>query len=178
MNIDSGSLRTGCWGENLILREKIFQEVGENYTVRILKIFMNPEVSLSHLLKPIIGPHPETDEYSPHRQNSFPVKSILIILSSTLIHITSDLFPSRVLHLSSRACYKFCLSFPRFEHPNNVWWRVHIFQLLDILISASSSYFLSVFSSDILLSTFFSDTFNLCSSLGRDTMFHTNIKNK
>jgi hypothetical protein len=83
------------------------------------------------------------------------------------------------------ACYMPCLScHPSFVYINNIWWRVHIFKLFTshthtyggLLCSLHQPLLTSCFNkgSNILHTTLFSDTLNLCSSLWmRDQVSHT-----
>jgi hypothetical protein len=50
---------------------------------------------------------------------------------------------------------------PLFDNPNNIWWRVNIMELLIMQCSQSCCH--SLLGPNILLSTLFSNTLNLCS---------------
>jgi hypothetical protein len=57
--------------------------------------------------------------------------------------------------------------FPWFDLPNNIWGWVQNMKLLTVQLPPSFRYFIlsSLFGSDILLRTLFSNTLSLCSSL-------------
>jgi hypothetical protein len=76
------------------------------------------------------------------------------------------------LHFSplSHACHMLCpLHSPSFDLPNNIWWWVQIMKLSIVRLSPLSRYFTPP-RSNILLSTLFSKTLSLCSSLMFITM--------
>jgi hypothetical protein len=58
---------------------------------------------------------------------------------------------------------------PWFDHPNDIWWRVHVIKFL----SPASYHFPPPIGPNILLSTLSANTLNLCSSLSmRDQVPH------
>jgi len=71
------------------------------------------------------------------------------------------------------ACYMSCPSnLPLFDHPSNILWSVQVMMILIMQPSPASCHF-SLFCWNILLSTLFSNTLNLCSSFGvRDQVSH------
>jgi hypothetical protein len=49
-----------------------------------------------------------------------------------------------IFHLS-HTCYTHCPSHPpRFDHPNNIWWRIQIMKFLIMQPSPASLHFLSL----------------------------------
>jgi hypothetical protein len=67
------------------------------------------------------------------------------------------------MHFSSLPCmlHALSISFALIYHPNNMWWSVQVTKLF-ILHSAPASHHI-LLGPNILLSTLFSNTFNLCS---------------
>jgi hypothetical protein len=67
--------------------------------------------------------------------------------------------------LLPHSCYMPCSSHPPWlDHSKYTWWRVQVLKLLIIQFSPTSLTY-SLFGPNILLSTLFSDTLSLCSSL-------------
>jgi hypothetical protein len=94
---------------------------------------------------------------SEHTASIFRTESILFLSS----------FPTRMLYafLIPPGCYIPCPSHPPwFNNSNNIWWRVQSMELLIIKFSLTSCY-LTRLGPNILLSTLFSNSLNLCSSL-------------
>jgi hypothetical protein len=83
-----------------------------------------------------------------------------------------------ISHLSHTCYMSHAPHHPWFVHPNNIWWSV---QVMKLHIMQSSPVFchsplLRSKCPNILLSTLFSNTLNLCSSLVWETKFHTHTK--
>jgi hypothetical protein len=72
----------------------------------------------------------------------------------------------------SYACHMPCPP-PWFDLPNNIWWWVQVMKLPIVQLSPVTS---SLLGASILLSTLFSNTVSLCSSLMLKTKFHTHTK--
>jgi hypothetical protein len=106
------------------------------------------------------------------------LRSILILSSHLRLGLPSGLFPSgfptKILYqfLFAHACYMLRPSQPPWlGHSDYTWRRVQAMKLLIIRFSLTS--WQSLFGSNILLSTLFSNTLNLCSSLKvRDQVSH------
>jgi hypothetical protein len=106
------------------------------------------------------------------------LRSILILFSHCL-GLPSGLFPSgfptKILYaflFFSHSCYMSCTSHPPWlDNSNYTWWTVQVMKLL-MQLSPTSYHFIP-FGPNILLSTLFSNTLSLCSSLNvRDQVSH------
>jgi len=132
---------------------------------------MEPESSLPHLQVP--PPVPILSQIDPVYASTLHLLKIHLISSSHLrLSLPSGLFPSgfstkTLYNLSStnHMCYMPRQSHSsRYKHQNKIGWGVQIMKLLIMYVSPLPCYFVPL-SPDILLSTLFSNTLSLRSSL-------------
>jgi len=121
---------------------------------------------LSHSQKPTTRPYPELDQSSPC---PYPTSWITnLILSSPLClrlpskHFLWSFPTTPCLHLFSTQYLS--RPSPRFDIPNNIWWRVRIFKLL-IMYFSPLPVTLSSLDLNIILSSLLSNTLSLRSFL-------------
>jgi hypothetical protein len=144
---------------------------------------MEPEGSLLCSQKPATGPCTESDDSNPPPLNPISLRSILILLCHLCLHLLRGLFPSGY---PAKILYKFLIS------PMCATCPVHLI-FLDLItiilsgehksLSSSLCYYLQppvttslslTVGQNILLSTLFSNTLNLCFSLNiRDKVSHS-----
>jgi hypothetical protein len=122
------------------------------------------------------GPYPEPDQSNLQH----PILSIILILCTHLrLGLPSGLFPSgiptNILYavFFSPSCYMPCPSHPpSLDHSDYTWRRVQVMKLLSMQLSPTFRHS-SPFGPNILLSTLFSNTLTVCSSLNvRDQISH------
>jgi hypothetical protein len=111
------------------------------------------------------------------------LRSILILSTHLRLGLPSGSFPPRfptnILYafLFSHLCYMPCLSHPPwldYSNSNCIWRRVRVMKLLIMEFPPTSCHFISL-RTKIPLSTLFSNTLSLCSSLNvRDQVSHSN----
>jgi hypothetical protein len=115
-------------------------------------------------------------------QPYFPKISFNIVLSSTprsfkwslSFRLSSQNFV-RISHLPN-SCQMVCpCHLPLFDDPNNIWW-IHIIKLLIMQFFFHPPVTSSALSLNVLLSSPFSNTVSLCSSINVETKFHTHTK--
>ena len=142
---------------------------------------MEPAFSILHFQEPTTYPCPEPDQSSPCL-HPISWKSILILPFNLRLGIPSGLFPSGLptnysTHLYShpRLLYVPKSHYSCFDHPNDFRRRIHIKQLLATwpIPPLVTSPLLGL---NIFLSTLFSNTLSLCSSLIVRCNFHTPVK--
>jgi hypothetical protein len=128
---------------------------------------MESESSLRCSKEPSTDPYSEPDQSSPYHPHSISVKSILILSTHVLLDLPSGLFhltfpPVSYMHSSyPYSCYMLCSSHPHWlDHSNYIWRRVQV--MCSFLQPPATS---SLFGSNILLSSLFSNTLSICSSL-------------
>jgi hypothetical protein len=132
---------------------------------------MEHEDSLPCSQETATGPYPEPYESNLHPKTYLLKINFNIILPSTLRSsewsLPFGLFNRNFVRFSSIPHARYMphqSHLPLFYHPNNIWWRVQLCSssLCNFLQRVFTS---SLLGSNILLSTLFSNTLNLCSSL-------------
>jgi hypothetical protein len=138
--------------------------------------FKKPEGSLPCSQEPSTGLYAEPDWSSPY--HPFSLRSILILSTHLLLGLRSALsfwlshqYPIWI-PLLPHSSYMFCPTHPPWlHHSNYVWWEVQVMKL--IMQFPPSPVTSSLFGPKILLSTLFSNTVSLYSSLNvRDQVSH------
>ena len=135
--------------------------------------------SLPHTLVPDNFPYPEPAQSSPCLTSHF-LKTHLIIIFHLFLGLPSGFipsgFPTKTLYQASPLTNTRYMSRPshssRFYHSKNIGWGVEVIKLINIHSPITSS----LLGSNILLSTLFSNTLSLCSSLNVRDKFHAHTK--
>ena len=140
---------------------------------------MKPEGSLRHSQQPATCPYPEPDRSSPYPASLFlkiHLNIILLFTPGTPNGSPSLRFPHLNSVCASHLPHTRYMLHPshssRFDHSNNIGWRVQFIKLLNLHSPITSS----LLGPNILLNTLFSNTLSLRSSLNvSDQVSHSNL---
>ena len=134
---------------------------------------MEPERSSSCSQQPANFPYPETlPLHAPSPLHAIFWRSILILYFLLRLGLRSGFFPSgfptKILYaslLSPKAVTCTVHSFSWFYHPNSIWWEVQITKAPRYVVSSTHFVTSPRLGPNVFLTTLFSNTFGLCSSL-------------